>query len=897
MRARLTRFRLRLRATLSRGHDRELREELEQHLRLLEDDYITQGMAPADARRRAHREFGNPTRFQEASHELFSFRLLEEVAGDVRYAAREMRRSAGFTCIAIASLGLGIGATTAAFAVIDAFMLRGLPVRDPQRLVAISTAASQSWTTWSHAAFERWQTSPDRRLEAAAAADARVYEVPIRGSDQPARVRVSLVSANYLDVMGVDIAAGRSFVKDDATTGTRPVAVISHAFWERWFGAEQAAIGGTLLLQGVSFEIVGVARRGFSGHVVGHPSDVWVQLGTQPLLMPGAPRLLEDRWGTDGRWLRVVARLREKSNLEEATASARVIYQRFVADKADVLGADATTVVRDRQQVVTLLQAARGYAPERARYGRPAVILFSITALVLLVACANFTNLMLARSQSRRVEFGIRLALGGGHGRLVRQAATECIALALTAGLLGLVLAKWTAALALKQFAVMVRPVDFALALDARVLGFAATCVAIVVCFGLWPATRVVRSTVAASIHQLGIDRWQRPRGIGGRVVLIGQLTLCTVLLIAAGLLLRTVSNLRTQELGFDRNVLLVAIAPGQSASSPDAAALLVERVRERLTAIKGIVAAGVSDASLLDSSNYWIDGTETLTNDRGEALPAARYTFTSVGPGFFETVGMSLVHGRTFADHDDEVEAVVINQSLARIVFGARDPIGRHFRLDPRAPMQTVIGVVQDAKQTSPRDRNLGVIYRPLRDFQKLTLAVRTAGSPEDAVPVVLHQLGAIAPGLAIGNIRTIGEILDEGIALERLMSGISLVLAIVVVGIGCVGLYALLSYNVATRTREIGIRLALGATGRQVLGLVLRDGAMLVVPALAVGLPLGSAVSQPLSAQLYAIEPNDPSTLAIVALTLIVVAAAAALRPARTASRVDPVALLRAE
>jgi predicted permease len=893
----LTRLFLRARATVSRSHDRELRDELEQHLRLLEEDYLAQGVSPAEARRRAHREFGNPTRFQEASHELFSFRLLEELAADLRYAAREMRRSLGFTCIAVASLGLGIGATTAAFAVIDAFMLRGLPVREPHRLVAFSSAASQAWTTWPYAAYDRWQSSADRTFEAAAASDARVYEVPLRGSERVADVRVSLVSANYLDVIGADVAVGRSFTRTEVADGSRTVAVISHAFWERWFGGQPDAIGRSMPLQGVSFEIVGVAPRGFSGHIVGHPSDVWVPLSTQPALMPDAPRLLEDRWGTGARWLRVVARLHDGASVEETTASARLIHQRFVSDKTGALGADTPTVVRDRQQVVSLLPAARGYAPERTRYGRPVVILLSITALVLLVACANFTNLMLARSQSRRLEFGIRLALGGGHWRLVRQSATECIALAVAAGLLGLALAKWSAALALKQFTVMIRPVDFGLALDARVVGFAAACVAMVVCFGLWPASRVVRATSAGSIHHLGGDcRWTT-RTIGGRVVLIGQLALCTVLLIAAGLLVRTVTNLRTQELGFDRNVLLVSIAPAEAASSPEAAALLVERVRERLTAVKGLLAAGVSDASLLDSSNYWIDGTQSLSTDRGDTLPAARYTFTAVGAGFFEAVGMRFVHGRTFDVTDDEPQSVVINQSMAWVLFGSEPPIGRRFKMNPRAPMQTVIGVVQDARQTSPRDRDLGVIYQPLRNFQRLTLAVRTAGSPADAAPIVRHQLAAVAPELAIDGIRTIGDLLDEGIALERLMSGISLVLASLVVAIGCVGLYALLSYEVAQRTRELGIRLALGATGTQVLALVLRDGAMLVVPALAVGLPLGAALTRPLSAQLYAVEPGDPWTLAMVAITLLLVGALATLRPARTASRIDPVALLRAE
>jgi predicted permease len=895
----LTRWFLRARATLSARHDQELRDELQLHLNLLAEEYIAQGIPPDLARRRARREFGNPTRFQEASHALFSFRLLEEIVQDLRYAVRESRRSPGFTCIAVSSLAVGIGALTTSFAVVDAFMLRGLPVREPDRLVAFSSSDSSNWGRWPYPAFTRWRDSSDRLFEVAAASDVDSYEVPLRGTEKPGEVRISLVSANYFQVMGVDIARGRSLADTtDARPGTVATAVISDAFWERWFGRSQDVLTATIDVKGVRYEVVGVAEKGFTGHIVGHPSDVWIPLTMQSALMPDAPTLLEDRWGTGARWLRIIGRLSVGLSVEQAAVSANLIRQRFVAEKAAELGENSPEVARDRKQSVSLLAATTGYAPERARYARPLLILSAITTLVLLVACANFTNLMLARSEGRRREFVIRLALGGGTWRLIRQSATECILLAVVAGLLGLLFAAWATTVSLKQFAVLVMPVEFGVELDSRVLTFATACVAVVVAFGLWPCTRPARSAATAFVYQsTGSSGPARGRAIAGRAMLIAQLAMCTVLLIGAGLLLRTVTNLRSQELGFDRNVLLVPIAPGQAGYTEQASAMLIDRVRERLSAVPGIQATGVSGPALLDYTNYWVDGSQLLTTDRGAVLPGARWTSAAVGPGFFETVGMSLTAGRAFDDRDahPSSDVVVINRALSRFLFAEESPIGRRIRMNPRGSMQEVIGVVNDAKQVSPRDRALGVVNVPLRELARVVLAIRTADAPADAVPLVRHQLAAIAGDLPIEKVRTIADVLEGTIAQERLMSGISLILAALVIAIGCVGLYALMSYDVAQRTRELGIRLALGATSTRVMAMVLRDSAALVVPGLAIGVPLGIAASRPLSSQLYGVEPNDPWTLASVALLLSVVALLATLRPARTASRIDPIALLR--
>jgi predicted permease len=896
----LTRWRLRARATLSERHDRELRDELQLHLQLLEDEYRAQGL-PADlARRRAHREFGNPTVFQEASHDLFSFRLLEDVVQDLRSALRETRRSIGFTCIALLSLGLGIGAVTSAFSVLDLFMLRTLPVRDPGSLVAFSAANSADWSSWSIAPFIRWRDSPDALFEVAAASDVISQQVRLRGND--ARdVRISLVSSSYFGVMGVDIGVGRDL---GGTADNRPngeaVAVISDAFWNRWFGRTPDVLTKTIDLHGVPYSVIGVARPGFTGHIVGHPVDIWVPLAMAPALMVDFPGLLEDRWGTGASWLKIVGRLRMGVGIDEARQSADLIYKRFVAEKVAAVGATSPSAARDGRQTVSLLRAANGFAPERSRFAWPLLILTSFTGLVLLVACANFTNLMLARSESRRREFIIRHALGASRWRLIRQSITECMALATLAGLFGLLFARWATTVLVQQFAIAITPVEFGLGIDGRVLAFTAACITVAMAFGVWPCTRAALSAGGASVSE---SRYAtdgvRPRALGRRFMLIGQLTLCTALLIAAGLLLRTVTNLRHQDFGFDRRVLLVSVSPGQAGYSGEAAALRLRHARGRLLALPGVQAVGLSGPALLDSANYWIDGSQELTTDRGTVLPGTRWTFAAVGPGFFEAVGMSLLEGRDFQDSDARAgaDAVVLNRSLATFLFGQDDPRGRRIQMNRRAPMQTVVGVVNDAKQTSPRDQGIGVVYLPLRQLRRVVLAVRTAGPPSAMVPTIREQLGAIASDLPIENVRTFADLLDEAIAVERLMSALALCLAALVITIGCLGLYALISYDVARRTHELGIRLALGATKNTIIAMVLKDGAHLVLAALAIGAPLGIAASRPLSSQLYGVQIADIGTLLSVAALLSVVALLATINPARRAARIDPIALLRHE
>jgi predicted permease len=900
----LNRLRRKLRAAFSSQHDQELRSELALHLQLLEEEYIAQGCSSDEARAKAHRDFGNATLVQETSHDLFTFRALEDFVHDVKYACREMRRSLGFTIIALASLAFGTGSVTATFAVVDAFMLRGLSVSEPEQLMAFTVTNSRAWRQWSYAQYERWRGGSTDVLLVAASLSVDRYNVSTDGNlpDDEGKVRVSLVSGTYFPVLRAPMAVGHGLTpEDDRAPGAHAVAVISDGFWSRRFGRTPDIVGHSIGINGVTYSIVGVTSQGFTGEWIGSPTDVWIPLAMHSAVLPDAPNLRDDVWGTRSRTLRVIARRHPDVSREQAEALANVIHKRFVSDRIAALG----DVGQDRQQHVDLIAATDGYSPERAYYFRPLLILSAIVGVVLVVACANFANLLLGRTHARGVEWSVRLALGAGRGRLIRQSLTECALLAVIGGLFGLVAARWATTVLLKELAVTVQAVEFELPLNARVAAVNGACVLFVLLVGLWPATRGARSAVALSVLQRAQAPESRRRlRLGPSQALIAaQLALCTVLLIGATLFLRTVLNLRSESLGFNRNVLLVSVAPGQAGYSESAAAMLIERAREQLAALPGIARVSATSASLLNNTNYWIDRSERLALD-GDVLVSSglQWTRAEVSPGYFTTIGMPLVRGREF-DEDDLATAngsqpVVINRTLARFLFGEADPIGRRIGVSGRNANQVVIGVISDGKQTSPRDRGLGVVYLPLRkDANRVVFAIRTAGDPAAVAPMVRHQLRLLARDLPILGIQTIEQQFNVAIAQERLLGTLSLTLGIIAVLIACVGLHALLSYDVAQRTREIGVRMAMGATGKSVVGLVLRDSLVLVAVALAIGIPIGVSAARPLTPQLYGVQAGDPATVAVAVLLLAAATALAMLRPAHAAARTDPIVLLRTE
>jgi predicted permease len=577
-----------------------------------------------------------------------------------------------------------------------------------------------------------------------------------------------------------------------------------------------------------------------------------------------------------------------------------LVSQRFAAEQAAALGSLHPQVVRAQKQTVTLVSAATGYAPERRRYGVPLRILTAVTALLLLVACANFTNLVLARARAHRRELAIRSALGAGRWRLIRQALMECGVLGSAAGVLGILASSWATVATLKYFSAAIQPIDIDPTPGMRTIAVALVCTGVVIAFGLAAWMRMIAVPAATAISLTpGPAAAHRRRTFGWRLVLVAQLALCAALSFGTGVLLRSIINLRTQDLGFDRNVLMVSASSITATQSERAASMLMGRAMERLAALPGVAGVAVSGAGFLDNAFYWVDGSQLLSTDRGAAAPGVRWTSAAVGARFFDVVGMPMVHGRGFTDGDTAAGSgvVVINQSLARLLFGDIDPVGRRIGTTPRGPNQEIIGVVNDVKQTSPRDRGLGVVYVPMRGGDRWIVAVRTTGDPSGAAPIVRRALTSLDTPVRVDRIRTIAELLDDAIAQERLTCALAFILGALVILVGSVGLYALIANDVGQQAREIGIRLALGASRRSIAALVLRDASSVIVAALALGLPLGVGAVRPLAPQLYLVHAADPLTLGLVAVLLPALALAAAWRPAHTASRIDPATLLRCD
>jgi predicted permease len=884
----------RVRVLVSVTHDRELRDELQLHLDLLTEEYVSQGVPPAEARARAQRDFGNATRIQETSHDLFAFRGLEQLLKDVNYAAREIKRSPWFTAVAVLSLAVGIAAVTTTASVVDALLLRGLPVHEPERLVAVSRGNATPWSRWRYGDFRQWSDAPDAPFRVAAVYTLNDLErplLPATDAEPLQSVRVSLVSGGYFDVLGISMAAGRPILPDDdRLPGGHPVAVISHSYWARQFGQSEGIIGHTLILNDVSYQVIGVASERFAGEWVGQPTDVWLPLTMHAAITRSRAALLRD--DSPAQWLRVIARLDDETSVVQATAFAEVIRQRSAVGKA--MPQSQIDATRDP---VVLTSAAGGYAPARQQYSRPLMIVAVVVGIVIVVACANFSSLLYGRSRSRQMEYAVRLALGAGRWRIVRQLLVECILLASVSAVLGVVAAAWVTTGALKSLPATLQPIDLDLRLDARVLGVTVGCTTLVVMVGLISSLRSLRDP-ALSLARATIR--QRRRNLVGRLFLVGQLALCVVLLIGTGLMLRTIHNLRTQHLGFDRNLLLVTVAPRQAGYTGDAASLLVQQIRGRLLALRDVRGVSTTGAGLMDSRTYWIDGSERLAVEGRPPVSGASWTFADVGPGFFQTIGMPIVRGRDFTEADvlGPSDAVIINQSMASLLFGVDDPLGQRLGMSPTSPKLSVVGVVNDARQTSPRDRGLPVLYRPLQHVPpQVVLAVRTQGNAAESVDVVRHQLFDMDRNLPIVTVQTVEALLDHTIGQERSLAALATWLGLLIVVVSCVGLHALMSNDVVERTHELGVRMALGATRERIAGLVLRDAATVATLAIAAGIPLALAAVTPLASQLYGVESNDPGIILLAALLLLLVALIAAGRPARVAAGVEPVVLLRAD
>jgi predicted permease len=893
-------------AGLFRSRERELAEEIDSHLELHIADNMRAGMNPEEARRAAILKLGGIEQTKEIYRERSGLPALETVFQDLRYGLRMLWRSPGFTAVAALSLALGIGANTAIFSVMDAFLLRMLPVKDPQQLVVFDPIfqGRNNNGLLPFRMYERLRTLEAFFSDVTAILSVDRSNVTILGPGggmDPGQCRVGVVTGNFFETLGVPAAIGRAFgPEDDVGVGGHPVVVISYAYWDRKFARDPNILGRTLKLSASTYTVIGVTPRGFSGEWVGRPTDLWVPVAMLAQVMTELP---PDPARGGRMSFHVLARLRPGARTGQAQAAAHAIHQEYIRETSGPAG--------DLKSIATIhldmIPAARGFAPQRQLLAQPLTIISMMVGLVLLIACANLANLLLARSASRQREITVRLAIGARGGRIVRQLLTESVLLSGIGGILGLLFA-WPMANTLASFAGSgpVRRVDAAVLLnlqpDVRVLLFTLLlCLATGILFGLAPAIRASRTSIAPGLGERG-SVGGASGGRLGKLLMVLQVALSVFLLIGAGLFVRTLRSLKSQDLGFDRtHIVMVWIAPGQTGRWGAAAAQLYGAIEQRISAIPGVVAVSPTVYGMLQGNTN-----PGATMNVPGYVPASdadtRAQWSIVGTGFFDTVGLRLIAGRNLTDLDTVTspQVAILNQSMARHFFGNENPLGKHF--ESWGVVKEVVGVVKDAKYESPREEGQRMFYLPYRQqlgrlSQSVSVAIRTSGNPNYLEQTIRRALGEVDPRLPVLRIETVEDQLDALLVPERATATFSLFFGGLAALLASIGLYGVMAYNAARRTNEIGIRLALGASRGGVLGMIMKEALILVGCGILLGVPAALAGGRMISARLFGVHAMDPLTIAATSLLMIGVAALAGFLPALRASKVDPMGALRHE
>jgi predicted permease len=915
--------------------EQDLNDEIRLHLEGLVEQNVNAGMAPEEARFAALRELGGVEQIKEDCRDMRRVTFIANLVQDLRYGMRMLARSPGFTAVVILSLALGIGANTAIFSLIDAVMLKMLPVRQPEQLVLLNwVSKGHSYAIQGYDGSD-WEDKSGRDVgtsfsypvyQAVRARNTAFSDVlGFADADQPLNVNAlglsglakgEYVSGNYFSTLEVGPALGRTLGPADDRAGASPVAVISYAYWTTRFGRDPSVVGKAITVNNVPFTLVGVAAPEFFGLQAGRPTDAWIPLSTHIQVDPGWNWIPKGETVFSARtewWVLMIGRLKPGVTAHEAAASLDVIVRQETA------GIEPVPVAQRRPDTsleppTTQLQPASGGLDElRRQFSEPLFVLTALVGLVLLIACANVANLLLARAEWRQKEIAVRLALGAGRRRLIRQLLTESVLLAVAGGACGVILAYWASSLLLKFMSSGRDPVQLVVSPNLHVLAFTAlVSLATGVLFGLAPALRGTRldltpalkegkGTVTGSMRRAGRMRL----GIG-KALVVAQAAMSVLLLVGAGLFVRTLRNLETENIGFDRsNILLFSVDGSRSGYHGQRLASLYEEMQRRIEAIPGVRSATLSRHALINDgrggSDVYVQGYVPKPGERDELSNV--YTHY-VGPRFLETFRIPLLLGRTIGDGDVEgsSEIALVNSTFVRRYLGGSDPIGRRFGFEAAKNAEIeIVGVLGDARYAEMRDDPPATVYFPyaqhLDILQFMTFEVRTAGDPRSFIAPVRKVVQNLDRNLPLRDAITETQQIDQATFQERLFARLSSFFALLALTLACVGLYGMLSYAVARRTNEIGIRMAIGAARSSIVRMVLGDALLLAAIGVAIGLPAALAGSRLISTMLFGLKPTDPVTLAASTLLVVTVAALAGYLPARRASRVDPMVALRYE
>jgi predicted permease len=835
---------------------------------------------------------------------------MDALRQDLRFAFRTLAGSPGFTAVAALTLALGIGANTAIFTLMDQVLFRLLPVERPERLVVLDGPGGFSGSTHSHSSFIKELSHPMylglRDKADAFAGVLAQYTTPVHltESGQTERVDGVLVTGTFFDVLGLRPAAGRLFTPDDdRTPGAHPLVVLGHGYWTRRFAADASVVGRTVRVNGHPMTIVGVAPAGFHGISVGESIDVYVPLMMQPQVIPTWTRSGLNEWRV--RWLTVMARLKDGLTREQATASVNVLYSQLLRE--DLATVEGTRSERFRTSFLgkklVLHPGGRGSSDLREQSKKPLLVLMGMVGLVLLIACANVANLLLARGSSRQREVAVRLALGASRLRLMRQLLVECLVLAAIGGALGLAVASWTGGLLVRALPFEAAPRVLSSEPDLRVALFALSLsVLTALVFGLAPALQSTRFDLAPTLKN------ESTSVMGGSApfrfrkgLVVAQVALSLLLLIGAGLFTRSLMNLRQLDPGFQPEQLLTfAVDPSLNGYPLERRVQVLEKIREEVAAEPGVQSVSLADVALMtDSNSSSTVKVEGYESKEGENMNP---NFNWVAPDFFSTMGIALVAGRDFTDADGPgaPKVAVVNETFARYFFGDKDPLGRRFGYGRPGdkPEIEIVGVVKDGKAANLREEPIRFVYVPYRQQEAIgamTFYARTTLDPEALAPRMRALVSGVDATLPVSSLKTMRAQIGESLFVERLVAALSACFGLLATLLAALGLYGVMSYAVSLRTREIGIRVALGAGRKTVLGMVLREVAVLAAIGVAVGLPSGYGLGRLVEAQLFGLTARDPLTYAIATLTLLVTALLAGYLPAARATRVHPMVALR--
>ena len=869
-----------------RQPDRDLEAEIAAHIDMAVEDNLRSGMGAEEARRAAMIRFGSRDCAKEEVRDQRGLQLLESFFKDVRYALRGMHRSPGFTAVVVLTLALGIGANTAIFSLVEAVMLRDLPVRDPQRLFLLKSVGS-NLPKWAppYPCFERLREQT-QAFEGLTAFVAMELDVIVDGRAE--HIPGELASSNYFDLLGVKPAIGRLLTAADDQLQP-PVAVISHRYWQRHFGGDPSVIGKVISYKQLQLTITGVVEEGFTGMTPGRAADVMLPFTVQ------GPRMLRERWnwGYDA-----VARLRPGASIEQAQTQVDAVFQTYLAEVSPATG-------RDPHNHVALAAAGKGLNTLRSRFSKPLLALTALVGLVLLVGCANLASLLIARADSRQREFAVRIAIGAGRLRLLQQLISEILLLFTFGATCGIGFALWATRLVTRFMAVDGGPVVIEPHLNAGVMVFTA-CVTLLAALiaGVLPVLGAVRAASHSALHGSMNRTTDSPARMSIRQMLVvTQVTLSLILLIGTGLFVRTLANLDSLDPGFRaRGVLMLNIAPvlymtpsGLSYTDERTDIVWAELLR-RVRAMPEVRSASLAYLTPLSGRDRGVMVRVPGTDADPDIV------LNHVSDGYFETFGIRVLAGRTFAvgDRAGAPKAAILNQAAAKFYFGDRSPIGSRIQIrGGRVDEYEIVGVVGDVKHLSLREETPRFIYIPLaqrRDpLRRLTLAIQTSGSPPALAISVEREVRQIGADILVSDVTTAERQLENSLRQERLLSTLSGFFGLLALTLSAVGLFGLIAHIVQQRTAEIGIRIALGAGPSSVVWMILRRNLLLVAVGVGAGVPTALIAVRPLESLLYGLKTTDAATVAMGVILMSVTAVTASYIPARRASRIDPIAALR--